>query len=308
MVALPRDPSELPPPLRDGRILHPAKPHSSEKLHYWSRVVQEYATRTKNKWPGRRVCLDLFASCGIWEHTKTKEIGWGSPLLALHAIDPFDVYIFCELESKRATALADRADETGILRAPVTRINLNDPNVMYLAREFKGLNSVGPKCAVLVGDANKAISVVKLMLPAFERRRMILTMLDPYGVCFDWDSLESLTMHERMDLLMYFPEDIDLERNWRLKERTDRYMPTGADWQTAVAAAPRNRGRVFREIYVEGLEKKLLLQVGAPKTIQVEGRDIYKLLYASPHASGLEVWEHARRVDPSGQIELPLGH
>lgn len=307
MVALPRDPSELPPPLQDGRVLHPAKPHSYEKLHYWSRVVQEYATRTKNKWPGKRVCLDLFASCGIWEDSTTHEIGWGSPLLALHAIDPFDVYIFCELDPRRAAVLAERAEETGILGAPVTRINLDEPDVLYLAREFKGRTVNGPKCAVLTGDANKAVPAVKLMMPGFERHRMILTMLDPYGVCFDWDSLESLTMHERMDLLMYFPEDIDLERNWRLKERIDRYMPKGADWQTAVDTAPRNRGRVFREIYVEGLETQLLLQVGVPKTIQVEGRDIYKLLYASPHKSGLEVWEHARRVDPSGQIEMYLG-
>ena len=167
--------------------------------------------------------------------------------------------------------LADRADDTGILSVPVTRLSLDDPDVMHLARQFKGADAVGPKCAVLTGDANKAIPVVKLMMPAFERHRMILTMLDPYGVCFDWDSLDGLTMHERMDLLMYFPEDIDLERNWRLKERTDRYMPNGADWQSAVDAAPRNRGRVFREIYVQGLEDKLLLKVGVPKTIQVEG-------------------------------------
>src|SRR5271154_4362109 len=151
LVALPRDPSELPPPRPDGRILHPAKPHSSEKLHYWSRVVQEYATRTKYKWAGRRVCVDLFASCGIWEDTKTKEIGWGSPLLALHAIDAFDAYIFCELNADRATALADRADETGLLGAPATRLKLDDPHVLYQAREFKNLTVAGAKCAGLTG-------------------------------------------------------------------------------------------------------------------------------------------------------------
>ncbi len=306
MVALPRDPSELPPPLRDGRILHPSKPHSYEKLHYWCRVVQEYATRSKYGWAGRRVCLDLFASCGMWEDTTTGEIGWGSPLLALHAVDPFDVYIFGEKDPSRAAALADRVDDTGIVRAPTMRLELADPDVMRHAREFKALTVDGPKCVVLTGDANKAVPLVKLMMPAFERRRMVLTMLDPYGVCFDWDSLEALTMHERMDLLIYFPEDIDLERNWQLKERTDRYMPRGADWHAAVSTAPRNRGRVFREIYVDGLERQLLLKVGVPKAIRAGGREIYKLLYASPHEKGLEVWEHARRIDPGGQIEMYL--
>jgi len=287
-------------------MLHVSKPHSYQKLFYWSRVLQEYATRTKFMWAGRRVCVDLFASCGIYQDSETEELGWGSPLLALHAINPFDVYIFGEKDPDRASVLADRVDDSGLVRAETVRLDLADPDVMRVARDFKALTVDGPKCAVITGDANTAVPIVKLMMPAFERRRMALTMLDPYGVCFDWDSLAMLTLHERIDLLIYFPEDIDLERNWRLKQRTDRYMPTGADWQTAVSAAPRNRGRVFREIYQEGLERQLGLKVGVPKPIRARNREIYKLLYASRHEKGLEVWEHARREDPSGQIELYL--
>jgi hypothetical protein len=55
VVALPRDPSELPAPLPDGRLVQVSKPHSYEKLFYWSRVLQEYATRTKYMWAGKRV-------------------------------------------------------------------------------------------------------------------------------------------------------------------------------------------------------------------------------------------------------------
>jgi hypothetical protein len=73
-----------------------------------------------------------------------------------------------------------------------------------------------------------------------------------------------------------------------------------------VNAAPRNRGRVFREIYADGLERQLALRVGVPKPIRANNREIYKLLHASPHQKGLEVWEHARREDPDGQIELYL--
>lgn len=306
MVALPRDPSELPAPLPDGRLVQVSKPHSYEKLFYWSRVLQEYATRTKYMWAGKRVCLDLFASCGIYQDSETKELGWGSPLLALHAIDPFDVYIFGDKSPDRASVLADRVDDSGLVRTETVRVSLADPDVMRAARDFKALSVDGPKCAVITGDANAAVPIVKLMMPAFERRRMVLTMLDPYGVAFDWDSLAMLTLHERMDILMYFPEDVDLERNWRLKERTNRYMPTGADWQTAVNAASRNRGRIFREIFQDGLERQLGLKVGVPKPIRARGREIYKLLYASPHEKGLEVWEHARREDPGGQIELYL--
>jgi three-Cys-motif partner protein len=179
--------------LPDCRLLHSAKPHSYEKLFYWSRVLQEYATRTKNIWAGRRVCVDLFASSGMYQDAESGELGWGSPLLALHAIDPFDVYILGEKDPGKATVLADRVDDTGIARAPTVRIDLADPDVMRLAREFKALNVDGPKCVVLTGDANEAPHIVKAMMPAFERQRMVLTMLDPYGVCFDWESLAKLT-------------------------------------------------------------------------------------------------------------------
>lgn len=114
MVALPRDPSELPAPLPDGRLLHRSKPHSYEKLFYWSRVLQEFARRTKFKWPGKRVCVDLFASCGIYQDDETGQLGWGSPLLALHAIDPFDAYIFGEKNAARASVLAE------VLRRPTS--------------------------------------------------------------------------------------------------------------------------------------------------------------------------------------------
>jgi hypothetical protein len=141
VVALPRDPSELPAPLPDGRLVQVSKPHSYEKLFYWSRVLQEYATRTKYMWAGKRVCLDLFASCGIYQDSETKELGWGSPLLALHAIDPFDVYIFGDRNPDRASVLADRVDDSGLARAETVRVSLADPDVMRTARDFKALTA-----------------------------------------------------------------------------------------------------------------------------------------------------------------------
>jgi three-Cys-motif partner protein len=130
-------------------------------------------------------------------------------------------------------------------------------------------------------------------------------MLDPYGVCFTWDSLSGLALHERLDILLLFPEDVDLERNWRQEERIDSFMPRRGDWRTAIHAT-RNRGRAFRELYMTGIVEELGLQVGDPRAIRAHGREIYKLLYVSRHERGLKVWEHACREDPSGQIELYL--
>src|SRR5204863_6729418 len=89
---------------------------------------------------------DLFASCGIYENSETKELGWGSPLLALHAIDPFDVYIFGDKSPYRASVLADRVDDSGLVRTETVRVSLSDPDVMRAARDFKALTVDGPKC------------------------------------------------------------------------------------------------------------------------------------------------------------------
>jgi three-Cys-motif partner protein len=304
LVALPRDPSHLPAPLLDGRILHEAKPHSYEKLFYWSRVLQEFARITKFKWAGKRVCVDLFASSGMYRDTESGQLGWGSPLLALHAIDPFDVYIFGEKRANRAVALAERVEETNIA-SHVARLSLSDPDVLDAAREFKTLQTSGPKVAVITGDANRAVetTVVKLLMPAFAGRRIALSMVDPYGIDFHWNSMAGLMLHERMDLLVLFPEDMDIERNLSLEGRLDRYMPPGADWRTAITQT-KNRGRVMRELYQRGMERLLGLHVGEPKAIRAHGREIYKLLYASPHKLGLKVWDDCRREDPDGQIEL----
>jgi three-Cys-motif partner protein len=290
--------------LPDGRLLHSSKPHSYEKLFYWSRVLQEFARLTKNGWAGKRVCIDLFSGCGIYRDIETHQLGWGSPLLALHAIDPFDVYIFGDRKPKRAEALAARVEDTN-LAAHVSQLHLDDPDLMHAVADFKALQVHGPKVAVITGDANRAVPFVKLMMPGLPGRRIALTMVDPYGVKFAWDSLAGLTLHERMDLLMLFPEDMDIERNLRHEKRLDRYMPPGADWRAAVARS-RNTGRAMRELYQDGIERLLGLKVGEAKAIRVRGREIYKLLYASPHERGLAAWDHARREDPGGQIELYL--
>jgi hypothetical protein len=68
----------------------------------------------------------LFASCGLYRDTDTGELGWGSPLLALRAIDPFDVYLFGEKDPERAKVLAGRVDDSGLVRY-VTCLSLERP-------------------------------------------------------------------------------------------------------------------------------------------------------------------------------------
>ncbi len=95
MVALRRLPRDLPPPLDDGRPARSVHSYDRIKMHLWGGIVNASATAMKNKWSGRRACIDLFASYGLNRITDTGELCWGSSLLALHADAGFDTYIFC---------------------------------------------------------------------------------------------------------------------------------------------------------------------------------------------------------------------
>ena len=78
-----------------------------------------------------------------------------------------------------------------------------------------------------------------------------------------------------------------------------------------VASLFRRRGFNIDSITVgstetEGISRMTLVVDGATTQVEQVEKQLYKLLYSSPHEKGLEVWEHARREDPGGQIELYL--
>src|SRR2546423_14708046 len=56
----------------------------------------------------RRVCLDLFAGGGRVSIRDSGRILPASPLLLLGIQDPFDRYIFCDIDEARLTALKNR--------------------------------------------------------------------------------------------------------------------------------------------------------------------------------------------------------
>ena len=62
----------------------------------------------KNKFECR-VCIDLFAGAGRALLRSSKRIVEASPFQALGVPDPFDRYIFCELDAEKLAALEQRA-------------------------------------------------------------------------------------------------------------------------------------------------------------------------------------------------------
>lgn len=305
MVAL-RTPDDLPPPEADGLPVHSVKAHSADKLFYWTRICHMFATATSDKWRGRRSCIDLHCSYGINYDEGLGQLAWGSGLIALQVGLPFDNYILGDIERRATQVLTKRVERLAISGNEIFELDLGDEHLMAKAQRIKGVRAP-IKTTIITGDANDAPVPVQLLLPAFPRQRVSLTMLDPYGASFRWASLANLTLYEAMDVLLLFPEDMDLERNLQHEERLDAYMGT-PEWRARIAQNPFHRGLALRELYEERLALILGYRLGDAKVIRnSRNAPIYKLLFASKHERGLELWNDGCRTTPDGQIGMYLG-
>jgi three-Cys-motif partner protein len=307
MVALPT-PNSIRPPEPDGLPTEAVSSHTAEKLYYWSHICNTFATLTHNKWAGRRACVDLYASYGVNEDKTDGDLYWGSPLWSLLVQFPFDTYVFGDKNPHAIETLTERIRRLNVFGAEVFQLALGDETLGRQISAVKSSNPAGPKIVLLEGDANDAAFYVRQLLPAFEGRRICLSMIDPYSANFSWDALSALTYRERMDLLMLFPEEMDIKRNVQNPpERLTRFFGS-SDWQGRVGVS-RNNGRALREFYEDRLKTLLdYTHISAPKTIRNSRQvPIYKLLFASKHPLGLDVWHKVCGRDPHGQDALYLG-
>lgn len=288
--------------------------YNTEKVRYWGRIVNVAARVTKHKWAGRRGCVDPFAAEGFNRDTKTGELSWGSPLLSLSVDDPFDFYFFNDADPAATHTLAERIASPELFDLVVFDLDLGSESVGARVQQIKGETPTGPKVIVCTGDANDTPSFVKMLLPAWERQRYAIALIDPPGLDYTWDALGSLTLNERLDLLMLFAEDMDLERNLGIYlngptgNKADRYFPSG--WREVARAAIPHEGPALRRFYKEKLRDQLGYEAIAEldKVIRNSKQsELYKLIFASKHQLGLKIWNEVNGPSDDPQLELPFG-
>lgn len=306
MVAL-RTPNDLLPPEDDGLPARTIKAHGNDKLFYWASILNAFSIATSKDWEGSRSCIDLFASYGINEDERG-ERSWGSALLSF-LVPPFlfDTYVFNDINPKATAVLAERIDALKIDGLEIFPISLKDDEAaLRQARQMKGAHARGPKVAILTGDANAAPLVARQCLPGFSGRRVSLALIDPNGAHYTWESMINLTAYERMDLLLLFPEDMDIERNLENPydvDRLNRYFGH-TRWQQ-LRDVPGNRGAAARELYEQQL-RTLGYKLGYAKTVRHSGNaPIYRLIFGSKSNLGVKIWNESRQ-DPDGQYGLYL--
>jgi three-Cys-motif partner protein len=161
-------------------------PWSEEKHNLVRSYAQIFATSMKRKWKCR-VYIDLFASAGRAKIKGSERIVDGSPLIALGIDNPFDRYIFCEVDETSISALGQRVLE-----------DYSDRDVQFVH-----------------GDANFCVPKILSLIPQHTRDFNVLAFcfVDPYSI----DNLKFETLRKLsarfMNFLVLIPTGMDAQRN-----------------------------------------------------------------------------------------------
>ena len=267
----------LPQPVDDGLIIPAVGSWSREKHHFLLRYVDAFTNAMKDKrWSGLHY-IDLFAGAGIERVEDTGAIEWGSPLIAAQAGYPFKRLHLCELDRLKFAALCARVN---VIRGSADQI--------------------------LNGDANEMIAEIVTSIPA---RSLSLAFLDPYGLHLAYSTLERLS-RIRADLIIFFPDRLDANRNWEAYYRDnpdsnlDSVLGPGSNWREEIGTARQQRRLdKFRELYVRQI-RKLGYKFFEREPIPNKGAPLYSLIFCSKEEVALKIWRGISLIKPGGQRTL----
>lgn len=272
---------ELPPPEDDGLYIQPVNEWSKHKHHFLLRYIDGFTTAMRDKkWDGLHY-IDLFAGAGIERLKKSRQLVWGSPLIAAQAKYPFTGIHVCEKNKRKYEALSARLDRFG---------------ECSLIQHFHG-------------DANEKVHEIVARIPV---RSLSLAFLDPWGLHLDYETLRILADH-RVDLVIFFPDRLDILRNWlsnyfdNPNSNLDRVLGPGADWRRVVETTPREQlAEAFRELYKVQIAKLGYTEFEYER-IPSTGRPLYLLIFCSKDPAGSKIWRGIVQKKPDQQRTFDFG-
>jgi three-Cys-motif partner protein len=277
----------LPEPENDGLIIPEVGAWSDRKYRHVANYASIFATSMKRKW--RRVYLDLFAGAGYARIGHTNRIVRGSPLLALHVPDEFDLYAFCEKDDERMAALRSRA-----------------------ARERPIL-----KPEFIDGDVNDRVAEIVGKIPPASRKDKVLTFCfaDIYALeNLSFATVRALAAARFMDFLILIPTGMDAVRNF--DRYTDPANGTVArflgrpNWRSEWKAA-KDRGESVENFllsaYKDSMAELRYIHGGWEDTrlvrSTVRNLRLYHLAFFSRNELGRTFWKEAKKYsDPQQDL------
>lgn len=267
---------KLPPPPDDGLETPEVNEWARDKHHFLLRYIDAFTTAMRKKrWAGLHY-IDLFAGAGIARLKKSRDLDWGSPLIAAQAKYPFDKLHLCESRSASCSALEKR----------LCRIRPRE--------SFQ----------LLLGDANERVHEIVAEIP---NNTLSLAFLDPYGLHLDYDTIGTLAQ-KRADLIIYFPDRVDILRNWNAyywdhpASNLDGVLGPGSNWRSRIEAASTGQQKVkaLLEIYKQQIQKLGYTEFEW-EAIPSTGQRLYWLIYCSRVPIGARIWRGISQIKPDQQ-------
>jgi three-Cys-motif partner protein len=167
----------------DGLPIRCVGSWAQDKYFYLKRYLEIFTTAMRNKW--ELYCIDLFAGFGKCRIRDSCEEIDGSALLSISIKYPFKKYFMVELNPYSA----------GILKTRIETTPYKD------------------RVHIIQGDCNTKIDEIISQIP---EKSLSLGLIDPTGLHIKFDSLKKLTKDRKIDLIITFPEGMDIKRNlWR---------------------------------------------------------------------------------------------
>lgn len=266
---------------------------AKDKYFYLKRYFEIFTSAMKNKWEGGLCYIDLFAGCGKCRVRETCEEIDGSALVSLSVKYPFKKYIMVELSSDAVSALRKRVEKT--------------PHK--------------DRIKIILGDCNDEIDKIICEIP---RKSLSLAVVDPTGLHINFETLHKLTEGLRIDLIITFPEGMDIKRNLSKFIRQshcilDDYIGD-EDWRQLFPKDVKGINQLTSThieknligYYRKNLGKLSYKEIRSGDEILIRSSQknlpLYYLLFGSKHPLGHAFWNKISKISPTGQIKLPLGN
>jgi three-Cys-motif partner protein len=269
---------------KDGMPARVSGEWARDKLYYVERYMQVFSKAMERKWK-RRVYFDLMAGPGLCMLEYGPIEFPGSPLLAAGITTPFTRIVAVESDPALVTALRRRL--AGRPSVEVLEGDCNDERVIELVREDAALPET-----------------------------LSLAFLDMLGTEVEFRTIERLTADCRMDLVITFQvndlfRNIEQAKGGPQQSRFDAFFGTAAWIDVVTEEQHQNHtgkeiADAVTEFYGERL-KSIGYACVAPLHRLMKSSTaapLYRLLLASRHARGEELFRKIAKIEARGQRNL----
>jgi len=247
------------------------------KYRLISYYAEMFSTAMKRKWDSRAY-IDLFAGAGRGRMRGTSRVLATSATLALAVPDPFDRYVFCDIDPNCIDVLRQRVEaEHGETRT-----------VDYL-----------------VGDSNELANEILERMRDQRRHGRLLSfcVVDPYKMAnLKFSTIEELSSLYA-DFLVLIPSYMDAHRNERVyaapQNSTVAEFLGDPDWRSKWTASGGEFGAFIVDQFGLAMKRLGFIYNGLGEEVPVylpsKNRKLYHLAFYSKNKLGMKFWADARK-------------